>query len=1151
MSITANSQHDFQSTTSSPSTISPNISRSFEDIAYGCIDMINDQGIFGWYLHQSNTTPLLKILLDGKIIGYVRPKSHRPDISSIIGRVADCGFFFKWSDIAIGTAATFPNDDSEVIDPLRVVCVETNREIHQLISQKDIQLNIRHWVSQYAYKHKIFSNVIGNCGAITVNHAETKAIVNARHNLGLNFTRNRKISGRISWDSNESSMASAVEVSIYCEEKLLEKILLNPKSEKSSGLALCSFLWPIPSSLLDGREHNIEVVSSASNGASVTKSVKVGHGHFDSHIEYTGNGQLEGYVIERALTPSARSIQLYVDSKLICEIDAKTFSSPERVKNTFKVNLPADYLDGSPHLVELRSSATIINTKHFICQIKGYIDVLNGHEISGWIYETSVSHPLKLIVSIDDFELPAIIADLPRADVGGNFGFHCNFAHISQGKSSFRISVELKDTRIPVLQTPKFYFRTDGLMEIARKMASPAQKELDQIAIAKYLAPRLIKLMREEVGQGIVIDSTPPAINKIIKIILPVYDGLDETLRCILSLFKSKQKNATEFEVVIIDDCGPNPAISPMLRKVAERPDVTLIVNEKNLGFVRSVNKALRLTAGHDVVLLNADAVVTGNWLDRIKAAAYRSSNIASVTPFSNNATICSYPDPSLENSMPSDLSLEEIDQLCSSLNSGVAVEIPSGVGFCMFMRAAAITEVGILDAENFGKGYGEENDWCVRARDLGWKHVHACDTFVEHIGGVSFGKEKKSKLVEKNLVILEKIYPEYTPIIMDFVKSDPARIFRNRITVERIKQAASLHSERHLYISHSFGGGIEVFCKNRTTTLANSNIAVIMLESIPHKNEVRLSYGDLYADYHASKNMDDMLNDLGILSLSRVHLNSDIGYSSDIWDIAEKLNIPLDVTIHDYTAICPRVTFNVGNGNYCGEPQEPNQCDRCIENNGTYGYLQSRFNKVGKSVASWRDFYKSKLSSANTIYAPDEDVAQRIKKYFPELKVSIRPHEHQGSMPEIRRPVVDPGEIMRIAVIGAIGPHKGFELLRACIEHAYHANLPLQFSIIGYTCNDSELKNYDNVFITGKFEQDQLPHLLDEHNCHAALFLTPGPETFSYTLTEALLSGLWPVVLPIGAQASRVRVTGVGTILPENANARDINSALLALSSL
>ena len=83
---------------------------------------------------------------------------------------------------------------------------------------------------------------------------------------------------------------------------------------------------------------------------------------------------------------------------------------------------------------------------------------------------------------------------------------------------------------------------------------------------------------------------------------------------------------------------------------------------------------------------------------------------------------------------------MAELDAACRAANAGRSVELPTTVGFCMYIRRAALADVGLFDAETFGRGYGEENDFCLRASARGWRHLLACDTFVYHEGAVSFG---------------------------------------------------------------------------------------------------------------------------------------------------------------------------------------------------------------------------------------------------------------------------------------------------------------------------------------------------------------------------------------------------------------------------
>ncbi len=1041
-------------------------------------------------------------------------------------------------------------ESDEKIDAFEVSCVQTGRPLHQLMASNSFKNQLRNWITPYVIKTSSVTRVMADGGPVGSSNKES-TISAASCNLEVELSGRSNLISRVCWQLKDGNAPKPVDLSFYVGSQMLHSVTLTARQTGADDIVR-TFSWPIPSSLFEGKENLLEIRASSPNHHTVSKSLLFGHGHFDSALKYVGGGKIEGFMQERVALPREISLQIAIDSKEFFDIAIEMNRGIISSNGRFTFTLPPQYLDGLPHLVELMADGEILQTIHVIYSLRGYIEKLDNHELVGWVYDNMSDRPLELLIEVDGIELPVVVADRQRLDVGRKCGFTCNLSPATQGKAAFNVTIKTKETLLPILQTPKYYFRTDGLIETLRRLTASSEisqsNRLDDIAIAKYLVPRLIRELRNEVGQGVVLNRSPIKAHKTVKVIVPVYDGLEETLRCLLALFKSKEVNTTPFEVVLIDDCGPNPAISPMLKKVAQRPDVTLLVNELNIGFVRSVNKALRLTSGHDVVLLNADAVVNGNWLDRIHNIAYNDDRIASVTPFSNNATICSYPDPELENSMPEELSLQEIDSLCSKANDGIALEIPSGVGFCMYMKAEAIAEVGLLDAEKFGMGYGEENDWCVRARDIGWKHMHACDTFVEHIGGVSFGKDKKNNLVEKNLVVLGKTYPEYTPIIIDFIQSDPARIYRNRITVQRMSLLLSAARERHLYISHSFGGGIEVFCNNQAKDLERENIAVIMLESIG--TEARLRYGELIATYRTNEELDELCTALKNLALNRIHVNSDIGHSTKIWDLADMLQVPLDVTIHDYTFVCPRVNFMTKLGNYCGEPSEAQKCDQCINKNGTYAFLDQRFKNLNSSVSTWREYYGAKLSTAENVYAPDEDAAERIAKYFPIVQIKVRPHTYNGTIPKIQRPTRHRGEILKVAVIGAIGPHKGFDLLHACVAHAHQNDLPLHFVVVGYTCDDDKLRNYDNISITGKFEQDMLGDILAEHNCHVSLFLSPWPETYSYTLTEALLAGLWPVVLPIGAQASRVKALEYGTILPRNTNAPEVNDILLSLAA-
>lgn len=283
-----------------------------------------------------------------------------------------------------------------------------------------------------------------------------------------------------------------------------------------------------------------------------------------------------------------------------------------------------------------------------------------------------------------------------------------------------------------------------------------------------------------------------------IDVIVPVYRGAAQTERCLASVLAHRQ--ATALEVVVVDDASPEPAIAVYLDRLVQERRISLLRNPSNVGFVHSVNRAMALHPDRDVVLLNSDTEVANDWLDRMNSAA-RDPAVATVTPFSNNATICSYPFEGWAGGVPGTLGLAALDRLFAETNAGVSVDIPTGVGFCMFVRRATLRAVGAFDAERFGRGYGEENDFCMRASNAGWRHVLACDVFVFHEGGVSFAEERLARLQPATDALLA-VHPEYAQKVHDFMAADPAGRWRAQVDAARMgygpDEARHVLAERH-----------------------------------------------------------------------------------------------------------------------------------------------------------------------------------------------------------------------------------------------------------------------------------------------------------------------------------------------------------------
>lgn len=266
---------------------------------------------------------------------------------------------------------------------------------------------------------------------------------------------------------------------------------------------------------------------------------------------------------------------------------------------------------------------------------------------------------------------------------------------------------------------------------------------------------------------------------KPVDIIIPVYRSLPATHRCLDSVLRSRCRTARE--VVVINDCSPEPGLADWLRSRAADGSFTLLENAANRGFVATANRGMCLHPDRDVLLLNSDTEVANDWLDRLAACAYWRTDVATVTPFSNNATICSYPFEGWAGGVPGFLGLAALDRLFARTNAGCSVELPTAVGCCMYIRRDCIDRVGLFDERRFGRGYGEENDFCMRAAAVGLRHLLAADVFIFHEGNVSFGDDREA-LQRAAMAALLQAHPGYLELVQDFLTRDPVRPLRDAI---------------------------------------------------------------------------------------------------------------------------------------------------------------------------------------------------------------------------------------------------------------------------------------------------------------------------------------------------------------------------------
>jgi GT2 family glycosyltransferase len=293
----------------------------------------------------------------------------------------------------------------------------------------------------------------------------------------------------------------------------------------------------------------------------------------------------------------------------------------------------------------------------------------------------------------------------------------------------------------------------------------------------------------------------------VIDIIIPVYNAYDDLQRCLDSVLRTA---ASPCRLILIDDCSPDSRIAgyfAILRGKGD-PRLLLLRNDVNLGFVGTVNRAMAL-GQNDVILLNSDTVVTSGWLEKIRRCAASDPQIGTITPFSSNAEICSFPNLCEDNPLQPGMNAEDVNRAVERAAVPLYPDIPTGVGFCMFIRRALLDKIGLFDAETFGLGYGEENDFCMRAVQAGYRNVLCDDTFILHVGNSSFDS-KKGALARENMQRLVAKHPNYLKEVTSFIAADPLKPIRDMAYSFLNLQGEAGRRPGVLHVLHGRKGGTE-----------------------------------------------------------------------------------------------------------------------------------------------------------------------------------------------------------------------------------------------------------------------------------------------------------------------------------------------------
>ena len=258
---------------------------------------------------------------------------------------------------------------------------------------------------------------------------------------------------------------------------------------------------------------------------------------------------------------------------------------------------------------------------------------------------------------------------------------------------------------------------------------------------------------------------------------ITVYNGRDFTPRALRSAARLSSSR-TAVDVLVLDDCSPQPGWSEELQGICEELGLEYYRSPRNLGIPRNVNLGLltALRRGYDhVVISNSDVIYPSNLVDGLLEAAEQ-PGVGSVTAWSNNVSIYSLPNGDPDRHLADQDVVDWVSATVEGNFRGAVMDIPAGISFCMLVPTPVLREVGLMDPV-FGRGYCEETDWTLRSQALGYRIGLAPGVFVYHAGG---GSNREAGLlssgettVPQNEAIIDLRYPQFRDQVAAFESSD------------------------------------------------------------------------------------------------------------------------------------------------------------------------------------------------------------------------------------------------------------------------------------------------------------------------------------------------------------------------------------------
>ena len=619
------------------------------------------------------------------------------------------------------------------------------------------------------------------------------------------------------------------------------------------------------------------------------------------------------------------------------------------------------------------------------------------------------------------------------------------------------------------------------------------------------------KLVYDNFNESFDVKQVLSKISNKVTIIMPIFN-LSNSKRSVKNLYVTSKN----FELILIDTLNLSDDDLNYFKFFNDLKIIKNIGSQVNL--INSINDIIS-ESSNDVILIKENVIPFKGWISKLIIAAYSNDNIGIVTPISNFSTITLI-------DLPKNIYSPKI---INKISEKKYFESPISNDSCVYIKREVFKE---LKFDNTSDEFSWIYDFTELAQVKGWKSVVDDSTYVYWDKGQfkSYQKDKYDLSApyyvqnnpNKNFIkssVFSKIYDN----IHKYSKEDFKRFTKKTVLFSMHNGGGVEYTVKDIIgsISDKFDCYLLKAFKNKLILYKYSNEELIISEEFNLKYDWNPQF--IYTDEYEQIYFYILIN----YNIDIVQIDHSIFHTFDLPAIAKLLNIPIILTLHDFYYICPTYFLLDGDNNYCA-----GNCGGKPVNCSTRVLWFDLPVNIVEWKNKWNGFVEELFDYCDIIVTANSFTKDMFLNYYPELpsdKITLIEH---GSdlirFNDIHR-VPNSYQTIRLLIPGIIGPHKGADFIKQL--KSFDVENKLELNYMGAV--DDELK--DIGIYHGRYNREDFAKMVYKVKPSFIGIFSLCAETFSYTLTESISTGVPVIASNLGALKNRIESNGGGWLIDIN----------------